>query len=88
MTRSAYATPSSLAVPCNDKFSMGCGAKIGEPCVSYETGKPRKKAHSARRKAADDKRTLEVHGITPEILEIVQKPTERFLARHPEWRKP
>jgi len=90
MTRSAYATISPLTVPCTS-----CFASVGERCIRKVKiarftfrDVPRKTVHPARRKAADDKRTLEVHGITPEILAIVQKPTDRFLARHPEWGKP
>lgn len=69
MTRSAYATTSALTVPC-----PACCATIALPCVSLskntqKRGKPRMKAHPARRSAADAKRTAEVHDfeIPPEI---------------------
>lgn len=69
MTRSAYATISALTVPC-----PACYAATAAPCVSLskdarKRGKPRMKAHPARRKAADAKRTADVHDfeIPPEI---------------------
>ena len=85
MTRSAFTVLSALTVPC-DKASGGCGAAIGKRCTA-KSGLEMAHCHTSRRKAADDVDTLEVHGITPDILAIIQKPTERFLARHPEWKK-
>ena len=88
MTRSAYAILSALAVPC-DKVSGGCGAAIGKRCTA-KSGLEMAHCHTSRRKAADAQRTREVlesHGLTEELLAIIERPTERFLARHPEWRK-
>lgn len=61
MTRSPYAITSALVVPC-----PACNAPTNWPCASLSTdarkrGKPRAKAHPARRKAADDRRTAEVN---------------------------
>ena len=61
MTHSPYATISALVVPC-----PACNAPTNWPCTSLSTdarkrGKPRVKAHPARRSAADDQRTAEVN---------------------------
>lgn len=64
MTRSAYATTSALVVPCPT-----CFASVGDRCIRKVKiarftfrDVPRKTVHSARRRAADDKRTAEVQG--------------------------
>jgi hypothetical protein len=55
MTRSAYAVTSARIVACT-----GCKAAIGKPCVA-KNGLDMYHCHSARRKAADAKRTREVN---------------------------
>ena len=67
MTRSAYATTSSLTVPCPT-----CEASKGRQCEKAVMAEGRrigctllKHCHSARLSAAADKRTAEVHpGLT------------------------
>lgn len=55
MTRSAYATTSALTVAC-----PLCKEPAGKACHAFN-GDPRKRCHSARRKAADAARTLETN---------------------------
>jgi hypothetical protein len=65
MSRSPYATTSALPNGCDT-----CEAWPNSPCVSMSTdgrdrGKPLKRCHSARRRAADAQRTQEVN---PEVM--------------------
>ncbi len=70
MTRSAYATVSALPNGCDT-----CEAWPNSPCVSMSTdnrkrGKPLKRYHSARRKAADAARTEEVRRKLLEAIDV------------------
>jgi hypothetical protein len=69
MTRSPYATTSALIVACPSVSIIGgklvsCGMPSGESCLNMKH-KPLKRCHSARRRAADAKRTQEVN---PEVM--------------------
>ena len=91
MTRSAYATTSSLTVPC-----PACRAAIGRQCEKAVMAEGRrigctllKHCHSARVKAAADKRTAEVHPnliepfeIPPDVPLPSTRPEPRTLAHH------
>lgn len=65
---SSYGT--GKAAPALGVACPACMAPTNWPCTSLSTdsrkrGKPRMKAHPARRKAADAKRTAEVQAATP-----------------------
>ncbi len=95
MTRSAYATTSSLSVECPllafdlVRRQISCGAAIGEPCRTYMNtqliaGREIKRCHSARAKATADKRTAEVN---PGLVDTFEIPPEVPLPpKHPEPR--
>lgn len=83
MIRSAYAATPALVVPCPE-----CLAAIGHGCTRPD-GTVRFLVHSARRKAADDKRTAEVNPhivdtfeIPPEVPLPPTHPEPRILAHH------
>lgn len=59
MKGSAYTVTSALSVACED-----CEAPIGKPCRLID-GRETKRSHSARRAAADAKRTAEVYAKEP-----------------------